>query len=65
MGGNKLYNINYTERYLGSAVGFNDSDFDGQMDEFRIYTGALSTAEVSQILSEGPKIFRGTVISIQ
>jgi len=35
------------------------------MDEFRIYTGALSTAEVSQILSEGPKIFRGTVISIQ
>lgn len=51
MGGNTLA---VQEWYLGSAVQFDDPDFDGQIDEFRIWNGALDDGRVALHFALGP-----------
>ena len=54
MGGQDLGNVSINQFYLGSAVGFGDSDFNGQIDEFRIHTNALSDAAIQASFAVGP-----------
>ena len=54
MGGKTLTSLNIAQFYLGSAVQFDDPDFDGKIDELRIWNGALTTAEANQHFAVGP-----------
>ncbi len=54
MGGNTLADIPINEFYLGSAVGFGDPDFNGQIDELRIWKGVLTGDEITRNFEAGP-----------
>ncbi|MES2922572.1 MAG: LamG-like jellyroll fold domain-containing protein [Verrucomicrobiota bacterium] len=54
MGGRSLASISVAQFFLGSAVFFGDPDFDGQIDEFRIWSGALGAAKVAANFAAGP-----------
>lgn len=43
-----------SQNWIGAAVGFGDQDLDGRVDEFRIWTTALSASEVSANSAAGP-----------
>ncbi|MDB6079701.1 MAG: hypothetical protein JWO82_3448 [Akkermansiaceae bacterium] len=45
---------NTSQNYIGAAVGFGDADLDGRVDEFRIWTTALSSTEVAANSVAGP-----------
>ncbi|MES2658851.1 MAG: LamG-like jellyroll fold domain-containing protein [Verrucomicrobiota bacterium] len=62
MGGKFLADINVAQFFLGSAVQFADPDFDGQIDEFRIWKGALSTAETANHFSLGPDLIEAVPV---
>jgi len=54
MGGKTLAALNIAQLYLGSAVQFDDPDFDGKIDELRVWDGALTAAEANQHFAAGP-----------
>ncbi|MBI9017559.1 MAG: immunoglobulin domain-containing protein [Phycisphaerae bacterium] len=56
MGGQKLDEVAIDQFYLGSAVGWGDGDFDGQINEFRIYDHALNVSEAKANFLAGPDI---------
>jgi lamin tail-like protein/concanavalin A-like lectin/glucanase superfamily protein/CotH protein len=56
MGGQDLALVSINQFYLGSAVGFGDPDFQGQIKEFRIYNHALEASEVSANYEAGPDV---------
>jgi len=62
MNGNLLSNIPIAQLYLGSAVGFGDIDFNGQIDEFRIWRGALTSEQIAANFAAGPNSIPGQVI---
>jgi len=43
-----------SQNWIGAAVGFGDQDLDGRVDEFRIWTTALSSTEVAANSAAGP-----------
>lgn len=43
-----------SQNYIGSAVGFGDGDLDGRVDEFRVWTTALSGTEIASNFTAGP-----------
>ncbi len=43
-----------TQNYLGAAVGYNDGDLNGSIDELRIWTAALNDTEVAANALAGP-----------
>jgi len=45
-----------------SAVGFGDPDFNGQIDEFRIWNRALASGEIAANFAAGPNFIPGLVI---
>lgn len=61
MGGNLLSGLTIGEFYLGSAVGFGDPDWDGQIDEFRIWTAALSQSQIASNFAAGPDAIGQTI----
>ena len=54
MGGNLMSDLTINEFYLGSAVGWNDGDLFGKIDEFRIYDGGLNDAQIAASFAAGP-----------
>lgn len=55
MAGQQLSDVPITQFFLGSAVtGFGDSDFNGQIDEFRIWNGVLSSTMIAESFAAGP-----------
>lgn len=56
MGGQLLSDVGIDQFYLGSAVGFGDQDFNGQIDEFRIYDYALSGQQAFSNFRAGPDV---------
>jgi hypothetical protein len=46
-------NISYNLRYINKSVYPSDGNWDGQMDDFRIYDRALSAEEVEKLYLEG------------
>jgi hypothetical protein len=51
----QLSEVEISEFYLGSAVtGFGNNDFDGQIDEFRIWATALSVDDIEENFANGP-----------
>lgn len=55
MGGKTLAALNIQQLFVGSAVQFGDPDFDGQIDELRIWKGALGASEVADHFVLGPE----------
>ena len=54
MGNRKLADLQIGQFFLGSAVFWGDPDFDGQLDEFRIWRGALSPERIAGNFATGP-----------
>ena len=54
MGGRTLEDLNLVEFRVGAAVQFGDPDFDGQIDELRVWRGALTDSEVAVNFAGGP-----------
>ncbi len=55
MGGQTLSDMGALNAFhLGAAVVFNDPDFDGVIDEFRIHDEALTTEQIELSISLGP-----------
>lgn len=54
MGGQVLADVAIDQFYLGSAVGFGDADYNGTIDEVRVYTGVKTEAEVAASFARGP-----------
>ncbi|MFD2158074.1 LamG-like jellyroll fold domain-containing protein [Rubritalea tangerina] len=48
-----LSDLNLTELYLGSAVHFGDDDYQGSIDELRIWDGALTQSQISANFAAG------------
>jgi hypothetical protein len=64
LNGNDLASIVFNEFYLGSAVFFGDGDFNGQINEFRIYDSALSVTELEASFAAGPTVPEPTTLAI-
>ena len=58
-------NLNLSELRLGASVGWNDDDFAGRIDEFRIWDGALSDSEITAHFAAGPDQDFNAVASAQ
>ena len=54
MGGVSLSDLSITQFHLGAAVSFGDPDYQGSIDEFRIWNGGLSDARVEANFAAGP-----------
>lgn len=54
MNGRKLADLEISQFFLGSAVFWGDPDFDGQLDEFRIWRGVLSDGRIAGNFAAGP-----------
>lgn len=52
-GVHELSDLVLSEFYLGSAVGWPDSDFEGSIDWFRIYDQALTASDVQSLVDTG------------
>ncbi|WP_425395822.1 PEP-CTERM sorting domain-containing protein [Aeoliella sp.] len=52
-GVHELADLSITEFYLGSAVGWGDTDFEGSVDWFRIYDQALTASDVQSLVDTG------------
>ncbi len=63
MGGFDLANLSIDQFYLGSAVGWPDPDFDGQIAEFRIYNEALSAETIAKNIELGPEDTAAVLVS--
>jgi Concanavalin A-like lectin/glucanases superfamily len=61
MGGQQLSNVGINQFYLGSAVGFGDPDFDGSIDELRVWNGALPSAQLAANFAAGPNTLAAPV----
>ncbi len=46
--------VDLPELYLGAAVGWGDADYNGSINEFRIYNGALTAGEAAGNFALGP-----------
>jgi Concanavalin A-like lectin/glucanases superfamily/Immunoglobulin I-set domain len=62
MGGQDLAAVSINQFYLGSAVGFGDSDFQGQIKEFRIYNHALGAAEIEANYDSGTEAMAAMLV---
>jgi hypothetical protein len=56
-----LSDLKDTAGYLGTTVSAASATFDGTFDEFRIYSGAMSDAEVAASFAGGPDTLPGSV----
>jgi hypothetical protein len=56
MGGGNVTQLNTTQNFLGAAVNFGDPDIDGRINELRIWSGALTPAQVAQNNALGPNV---------
>lgn len=54
MGGRSLADLDLDEFHLGAAVYWDDPDFHGRIDEFRVWNGALGDAKVADNFAAGP-----------
>jgi hypothetical protein len=52
----ELSDLNLSGLFIGAAVGWGDPDFNGSVDEFRIWNGALSDTEVAAQMVAGPNV---------
>jgi len=50
----ELADLNLTGLFIGAAVGWGDPDFNGTVNEFRIWNGALNDAQVAANQIAGP-----------
>ncbi|MCB1131680.1 MAG: hypothetical protein KDN05_11155, partial [Verrucomicrobiae bacterium] len=57
LGGRSLTAVAINEFYLGAAVQFPDPDFNGSIDEFRIWSGALDSADIARHFTAGTEAF--------
>ncbi|QJE94263.1 LamG-like jellyroll fold domain-containing protein [Luteolibacter luteus] len=70
MGGKNLGGLNIDQFFLGAAVAFGDPDFDGQIDELRIWKGSLTRTQVLDHFAVGPEevgtqpTFRGSAVNV-
>ncbi len=56
MGGRRIDQMSVTDAYLGAAVNFPDADLSGNIDEFRVYIGALPAYQIAANYKNGPAI---------
>lgn len=63
MGGRRPNQMNASEAWLGSAVGFGDPDFNGSFNEIRVWPGPITAAQVAADFAAGPDKI-GTVASV-
>jgi hypothetical protein len=63
LGGNLLSDSAITQLYLGSAVEFNDPDWDGKIDELRIWDRALDDVEIITHFNAGPDAIFDHIVS--
>ena len=54
MGGKKPADLGFAQFFLGSAVQYDDPDFDGKIDEFRIWNGVLRAGAATRNAEAGP-----------
>lgn len=52
----ELSDLTLSGLFLGAAVGWNDPDFSGSLNEFRIWNGALDSAQVAAQYVAGPNV---------
>jgi hypothetical protein len=52
----ELSDLNLTGLFIGAAVGWGDPDFNGAVDEFRVWNGALSDTQVAAQAVAGPNV---------
>lgn len=63
MGGRRPNQLNASEAWIGSAVGFGDADFNGSFNELRIWPGPITAAQIAADFAAGPDKI-GTVASV-
>ncbi len=54
MGGKDLSSVNFLQFYIGRSPFGGDQDFNGSLDEFRIYSGVLTPGQIAADFAAGP-----------
>jgi hypothetical protein len=52
----ELSDLLLTDCFLGAAVGWNDPDFNGSINEFRVWNGALDSTQIAAQSVAGPDV---------